>query len=90
MSLRVSQPLWSTSAHAGPNCAREYPGTVAEPRTNNAPAAVVPGADTDTETDDEEADDAEDDEGCEEHAAPAKPTAQTRIRNQRMWNDAAL
>src|SRR3954470_23121093 len=43
MSLRVSQPLWSTSDHAAPNCSREYPVFGARPliaRLANATSAL--------------------------------------------------
>ncbi|CAB4924787.1 unannotated protein [freshwater metagenome] len=40
MSSRVSQPLWSTSNHAAPNCARAYPVLGARPFTGRASTAA--------------------------------------------------
>ena len=41
MSLRVSQPLRSTSAHAWPNWSREYPVFGARPLTGNSASAAA-------------------------------------------------
>ena len=42
--MRVSQPLWSTSSQAGPNCARLYPVIGARPLTGKvaSTASAVP------------------------------------------------
>lgn len=40
MSLRVSQPLWSTSAHAAPNWSRLYPVFGARPFTASVSSTV--------------------------------------------------
>ena len=44
MSLRVSQPFRSTSAHAWPNRSRSYPVLGARPRTASEASAVRPAA----------------------------------------------
>jgi hypothetical protein len=41
MSLRVSQPLWSTSDHAGPNWSRSYPVFGARPFTGSASSTAT-------------------------------------------------
>ena len=67
--MRVSQPLWSTSAHAVPNCDREYPVFGARPLMASAARTVVAG--TSPEVDVEDARDS----SVEEDDADAVPEA---------------